>query len=285
MGAVSFMRLLLESRLRLYPAVLVATMRDMITAMSRIVTTLVALLMCASAFAQPVAEIAPSGKLRAAINFGNPILATRDPATGEARGVSVDLARALGARLGVPVELVLFESAGKVTSSIAQWDIAFLAIDPARASEIAFTAPYVVIEGAYLVPATSPIKANEEVDRAGTRVVVGAGSAYDLFLMRELKSATLVRAPTSPAVTDMMVAHKLDVAAGVKQQLEADARRVPGVRLLPGRFMVINQAMGVPQGRPAAAQYVRKFVDDVKASGFVAESLARHHIEGAMVAP
>jgi polar amino acid transport system substrate-binding protein len=143
----------------------------------------------------------------------------------------------------------------------------------------------VIIEGAYLVPANSPIKSNEEVDRAGTRVAVGAGSAYDLYLTREIKSATLVRAPTSPAVVDMMVAQNLDVAAGVKQQLEADARRVPNVRLLPGRFMVINQAMGVPQGRPAAAAYVKQFVEDVKASGFVAESLKRHRIEGAAVAP
>jgi polar amino acid transport system substrate-binding protein len=172
-----------------------------------------------------------------------------------------------------------------VSSSVSRWDVAFLAVDPARATDIAFTVPYVVIEGAYLVPNESPIKANEEVDRAGTRIVVGAGSAYDLYLSREIRNATLVRAPTSPAVTDMMIAQRLDVAAGVKQQLEADARRLTGVRLLPGRFMVINQAMGSPQGRPAAARYLRAFVEDVKASGFVAQSLARHHIEGAAVAP
>ena len=236
------------------------------------------------AFAQPVAEIAPTGKLRAAINYGNPILATKD-ANGQPQGVSVDLARALGARIGVPVELITFDSAGKVSSSVGLWDIAFLAIDPARATEIAFTAPYVIIEGAYLVPANSPIKSNDEVDRAGTRVVVGLGSAYDLFLTRELKAATLVKAPTSPSVVDAMVAQNLDVSAGVKQQLEADAKRVPNMRLLPGRFMVINQAMGVPQGRPAAAAYVKQFVEDVKASGFVAESLKRHRIEGAAVAP
>lgn len=245
---------------------------------------LAVLLACSIASAQPVAEIAPTGKLRAAINYGNAVLASRD-ANGQPQGVSVDLARALGARIGVPVELITFDSAGKVSSSVGQWDIAFLAVDPARASEIAFTAPYVIIEGAYLVPANSPIKANDEVDRAGTRVVVGAGSAYDLFLTREIKAATLVKAPTSPTVVDMMVAQNLDVAAGVKQQLEADARRVPNMRLLPGRFMVINQAMGVPQGRPAAAAYVKQFVEDVKASGFVAESLRRHRIEGAAVAP
>ena len=245
---------------------------------------LLALFACAVASAQPVAELAPTGKLRAAINYGNAVLASKD-ANGQPQGVSVDLARALAARIGIPVELITFDSAGKVSSSVGQWDIAFLAVDPARATDIAFTAPYVVIEGAYLVPASSPIKANDEVDRAGTRIVVGAGSAYDLFLTREIKSATLVKAPTSPAVVDMMVAQKLDAAAGVKQQLEADAKRVADVRLLPGRFMVINQAMGVPQGRPAAAAYVKQFVEDMKASGFVADSMKRHRIEGAAVAP
>jgi polar amino acid transport system substrate-binding protein len=142
-----------------------------------------------------------------------------------------------------------------------------------------------VIEGAYLVTQNSPIRNNEEVDRQGVRVVVGAGSAYDLFLSRNLKQATIVRAPTSPAVTDMFVAQKLDVAAGVKQQLEADARRIPGLRLLEGRFMVINQAMGTPKGREAGAKYLREFVEEMKASGFVAQALERHRIEGASVAP
>jgi polar amino acid transport system substrate-binding protein len=233
------------------------------------------------------ADLAPSGTLRAAINFGNPILAVKDPATGEPRGVSVDLARELGRRVNVPVTLVLYESAGNVVAGqkSGAWDIAFLAVDPARAAELYFTAPYVVIEGSYLVPERSTIRANAEVDRAGIRVVVGAGSAYDLFLSRELKQATLVRAPTSPAVTDMLVAQNLDVAAGVKQQLEADAKRVPGVRLLPGRFMVINQAVAAPRGRAAAAGYLDAFVEDMKATGFVERSLARHGISGATIAP
>ena len=240
-----------------------------------------------SAPAGIVADLAPAGTLRAAINFGNPILAVKDPATGEARGVSVDLARELGRRLNVPVKLVLYESAGNVVAGqkSGAWDIAFLAVDPARASELYFTAPYVVIEGAYLVPERSAIRANTEVDRAGVRVVVGAGSAYDLFLSRELKQATLVRAPTSPAVTDMLVAQNLDVAAGVKQQLEADAKRVPGVRLLPGRFMVINQAVATPLGRAAGARYLDAFVEEMKATGFVERSLARHGISGASIAP
>ena len=234
-----------------------------------------------------IADFAPTGKLRAAINFGNPILAVKDPATGEPRGVSVDVSRELGRRLGVPVELVTFESAGNVVAGqkTDAWDVAFLAVDPARASDLRFTAPYVVIEGAYLVPERSTIRSNAEVDRPGVRVVVGAGSAYDLFLSRELKQATIVRAPTSPAVTDMLVAQNLDAAAGVKQQLEADARRVPGVRLLEGRFMVINQAMAVPRGRDTGAKYLDAFVEEMKAAGFVAQSLARNRIAGAVVAP
>ena len=234
-----------------------------------------------------VREIAPSGKLRAAINFGNPILATRDTAGSAPRGVSVDLSRELGRRLGVPVELVTFTSAGQVVDAVkaAQVDIAFVAIDPVRGADMGQTPPYVVIEGAYLVPNASPIRNNAEVDRAGNRIVVGNASAYDLYLSREIKAATLVRAPTSPLVTDMLVAQNMEVAAGVKQQLQADARRIPGLRLLEGRFMVINQAMGLPKGREAALRYLTAFVEDMKASGFVAQALARHGIEGAAVAP
>ena len=232
-------------------------------------------------------DLAPTGRLHAAINFGNPILATKDPSTGEARGVSVDLSRELARRLDVPVVFVTYDAAGKVVEGLkaGAWDVAYVAIDPARAVDISYTAAYVQIEGAYLVTQNSPIRSNAEVDRQGVRVVVGTGSAYDLFLSRNLKQATIVRAPTSPAVTDMFVAQKLDVAAGVKQQLEADARRIPGLRLLEGRFMVINQAMGTPKGREAGAKYLREFVEEMKASGFVAQALERHRIEGASVAP
>ena len=249
-----------------------------------LMTTLISA--CASPPPAPVAELAPTGRLRAAINFGNPILASRDPTTGEARGVSVDLARELGRRLGVPVELVPFAAAGKVVEAVkeAQVDVGFVAIDPVRGADMLQTAPYVVIEGAYLVRNASPIKNNAEIDRAGNRIVVGYGSAYDLFLTREIKAATLVRAPTSPEVTDLFMTQNLDVAAGVKQQLQADAQRLPGLRLLDGRFMVINQAMGIPKGREAGLAYIRSFVEDMKASGFVAEALKRHQIKGAAVA-
>jgi polar amino acid transport system substrate-binding protein len=233
------------------------------------------------------ADLAPNGTLRAAINFGNPILATRDAAGGAPRGVSVDLARELAARLGVPLQLVTFESAGKVVDAAPTqaWDVAFVAIDPARGRDMLQSNPYVIIEGAYLVAADSPIHGNDEVDRAGVRIAVGKGSAYDLYLSRNLKHAQIVYAPTSPAVTDLFVAQKLDVAAGVKQQLEADAKRLPNLRLLDGRFMVIQQAMATPRGRDAGAAYLSEFIEQMKASGFVAQALARHGIQGAAVAP
>ena len=233
-----------------------------------------------------VAELASTGKLRAAINFGNPILASRGP-DGQPRGVSVDLAREAARRLGIPIELVQFNSAGSVVEAVKarQVDLAFVAIDPVRGADMDYTAPYVIIEGAYLVRNGSPLQKNEEVDRTGTRVAVGRGSAYDLFLSRELKAATILRAPTSPEVTDFFLAQNLDVAAGVRQQLEADARRVGGVRLLPGRFMVIEQAMGVPKGRSAAQAWLSNFIEEMKSSGFVATALQRHGIEGAAVAP
>ncbi|MEJ8850391.1 ABC transporter substrate-binding protein [Variovorax rhizosphaerae] len=233
-----------------------------------------------------IAELGGTGKLRAAINFGNPILANRG-ADGEPRGVSVDLAREAARRLGLPVDLVLFNSAGNVVDAVKARavDLAFVAIDPVRGADMDYTAPYVIIEGAYLVRNDSALRRNEDVDRAGTRIAVGRGSAYDLYLTREIKSATLVRAATSPAVTDLFVAQSLEVAAGVKQQLEADAKRVGNVRLLPGRFMVIEQAMGVPKGRTAAQAWLSGFIEEMKSSGFVAASLQRHGIEGAAVAP
>jgi len=245
---------------------------------------------CAAPMADPraaaITQLGASGRLRAAINFGNPILAHRGP-DGQPVGVSVDLAREAARRLGLPVELRQFNAAGSVVEAVkaGQVDLAFVAIDPVRAADMAYTAPYVIIEGAYLVRETSPLQRNEQVDQAGTRVVVGRGSAYDLYLTRALKSATLARAPTSPQVTDLLLAQHLEVAAGVKQQLQADARRLGGLRLLPGRFMVIEQALGVPRAHTAAQAWLSGFIEDMKASGFVADALRRHGIEGAVVAP
>jgi polar amino acid transport system substrate-binding protein len=240
---------------------------------------------CAS-LSQEKSDLAPTGKLRAAINYGNPVLASRGPG-GEAQGVSVDLARELARRLGVPVELIPFNAAGKVVEAgrAGAWDIAFVALDPKRAADIEQSPPYVLIEGSYLVREGSPLRANEEVDRRGRRVAVGRGSVYDLYLTRSLKEAEIVRAPTSPAVVDFFLGENLDVAAGVKQQLEFDAKRVGGVRLLPGHFMVISQAMASQKGKAAGARYVRGFIEEMKASGFVAQALERHGVHGALVAP
>ena len=231
--------------------------------------------------------LAPTGSLRAVINLGNPILARKD-AQGAPVGVSVDLAQALAAQLKLPLTLIPVNSASQSVELVTQEkaDVGFFAIDPVRGQGIAFTSAYVQIEGSYLVRQDSPLKSNGEVDSATHRVVVGKGSAYDLFLTRELKQAQLVRAPTSPEVVSFFIAGTCDVAAGVKQQLEFDARSTPGVRLLPGRFMVIDQAMGLPKSRPASAHDVlSRFVTDMKASGFVAAALKRHEIEGAAVAP
>ena len=229
----------------------------------------------------------PTGTLRASINLGNPILASRG-ANGEPVGVSVDLAREFGKWLAVDVELVVFETAGKSVEAVTdeQADIGFFAIDPARGAGISFTAAYVLIEGAYLVRDASPLRDNAEVDRSGNRVMVGKGSAYDLYLTRELKAAQIIRTASSQAVVDTFLAEGIEVAAGVRQQLESDASRLGGVRLLPGRFMVIQQAMGLPKRRgEAAAAALRGFVEQMKQQGFIADALARHGISGAAVAP
>ena len=233
------------------------------------------------------AALAPTGRLRACINLGNPILANRD-AAGVVSGVSVDMATLLAQRLGVPLELVVVDAALKSVDTVKadQADIGFFAIDPRRSDGIAFTAPYVLIEGAYLVRRDSVLTDNAQVDRQGTRIMVGRGSAYDLYLSRELKAAQLLRTPTSQTVVDRFLVENADVAAGVRQQLEGDAVRLPGLRLLPGRFMVIEQAMGLPLTRSAAATaMLASFVEQAKASGYVAGSLARHGIRGATVAP
>ena len=232
--------------------------------------------------------LVPGGTLRAAINFGNPILAHRDPATQQPAGVSVDLARELARRLGVDLELITFEAAGKVVEALKadQVDVAFVAIDPLRGQDVAYTAPYVLIEGAYLVRQDAPIRVNEEVDRPGVRIAVAPGSAYDLFLRRTLQQATLSNAPGSNAVVDHFLQENLEVAAGIRQPLEAAARRHPGLRVLDGRFMAIEQAMGTPRVRAeAGVGYLKAFVEEMKASGFVAQALQRHRIEGAAVAP
>lgn len=232
--------------------------------------------------------IAPTGVLRASINLGNPLLAKRDGPTGQAVGVSVDLARAWAAQLKLDVDLLVFDKAAESVQAVEadHADIGFFAIDPLRGQHIAFSTAYVLIEGCYMVRADSPLSDNSQVDQPGHRVTVGKGSAYDLYLTRNLTHARIERAASSQAVIQAFVDQGHEVAAGVKQQLLADARHHTGLRLLPGRFMVIEQAMGLPKSRgPAAAQALGQFVLEMKTSGFVADSLKRHGVEGADIAP
>ena len=230
-----------------------------------------------------VKELAPTGKLRVAINLGNMVLAQRG-AGGELMGITVDLARELGRRLGVAVELVPFEAAGKVFEALktGALDTVFLAIEPARAAEIEFTAPYVLIEGVYMVPKDSPLRTVADVDRPGIRVAVNRGSAYDLYLTRTLKHATLVRGENG---IELFLADALEAAGGVKQPLVAFAKTNPSVRVMDDRFMEIQQAMGTPKGRSSGAAYLRAFVEEMKASGFVADALRRSNQGDAAVAP
>jgi polar amino acid transport system substrate-binding protein len=230
-----------------------------------------------------VKSLAPTGTLRAGINLGNIVLAQTLP-NGQLGGVSVDLARELARRLNVPIELKPFDAAGKSFEAMkaGSTDILFLAIEPVRAAEVAFSAPYVIIEGVYMVPKDSPIKSVDEVDRDGVRIAVNKASAYDLFLTRSLKHAKLVRGESG---VDVFVNEKLEVVAGVKQPIVAYARSHPGVRVLDGRFMEIRQAMGTAKGRDVGARYLHAFVEEMKASGFVADGLKRSNQPDASVAP
>lgn len=249
--------------------------------------------MSVSVSADVLKDLAPTGKLRAAMNYGNGVLAQRGPGEQEPQGVSADLARELARRLGVPVQFAGFDAAGKVFEALKapdadpqKWDVAFLAIEPVRAAEIAFTPPYVLIEGTYMVRRDSPLHSVGDVDRAGIRIAVGPNSAYDLYLTRTLKHAQLVRAEKGggEAMIRLFLRDNLEAAAGVRQPLEDYAKTDPGVRVMSDRFMEIRQAMGTPQGRAAGAAYLKSFIEEMKATGFVAAALARSG-QQATVAP
>ncbi len=234
-----------------------------------------------------IKQFAPTGVLRASINTGNAVLA-KALGPGQASGVSVDLATRLAQTLGVPLELVVFDKAAKSVEAVETGiaDIGFFAIDPNRAEHIAFTHPYVLIEGAYVVRNNSPIRANDDVDANGIRVIVGKGSAYDLHLSRSLNKAEIIRTETSQAVVQTFLDTGVEVAAGVKQQLIADIKDKPDLRMLDGRFMVIRQAMGMHKSRGfKAIAFLRKFVEQAKAQGLVAQALEHHKISGAGIAP
>jgi polar amino acid transport system substrate-binding protein len=249
----------------------------------------IALAQIAAAQVSPDAlkELTPTGKLRAAINYGNGVLAQKGP-DGEPRGVSADLSRELAKRLGVPLEFVTFPAAGKAFEAAAAntVDVLFIAIEPKRATDVEFTAPYVLIDGAYLVMKDSPLREPADVDQPGKRIAIGEKSAYDLYLTRTLKHAKLERTAGGCCKNiEVFRAEKLDAAAGVRQPLAAYAKDHPDVRVMEKAFQQIRQAMGTPKGRLAAAAYLRTFVEEMKASGFVADSLKRSNQPDAQVAP
>jgi polar amino acid transport system substrate-binding protein len=236
-----------------------------------------------------VKDLAPTGKLRAAINQGNSVLVQKQADVSEPKGVTIMLAKELGKRLGVPVELVLFNAAGEVFAALKEgrWDIAFLAIEPVRAAEIDFTPPYVIIEGAYMVAKDSPLQTPADVDNKGIRIAVGKGSAYDLYLTRTIKNAEIMRASTGggQASIDLFLKEKFEVAAGVRQPIAEYAKTNPDVRVMPQRFMAIEQAMGTPKGRTPAVAYLKGFIEEMKKSGFVADALKVTNQPDAQVAP
>jgi polar amino acid transport system substrate-binding protein len=232
-------------------------------------------------------ELAPTGTLRVGINLGNFLLTAKDPKTGEFKGVAVDLGQELGRRLGVPVEVIGYPSPGALADAVTTgaWDIGFLAAEPQRAEQIAFTAAYVEIEATYLVPPGSPIKTIADVDRKGVRIAISGKSAYDLYLTRHLKHAELVREVGADKVFKRFVEDKLDALAGLKPRLVKDHANLAGSRLLDGRFTAVQQAIGTPKGRDAGAKYLREFVEDVKATGLVAKAIEKNDVRGLTVAP
>jgi polar amino acid transport system substrate-binding protein len=231
-------------------------------------------------------DLAATGKLRAGINYSNFLLATKDPVSGEPRGIAVELAREIARRLNLPIEFVSFETAGRMADAVktGAWDIAFLANEPQRANEISFTAPYLEIEAAYLVPAGSPIQSITEVDRNGVRIAIAEKSAYDLFLSRTLAQATLLRARGMGGSYELFVTERLDALAGIKPWLLMIAEKLPGSQILDGRFMSVQQCIGTPRGRESGATYLREFVEDVKKSGFLAGLIGKLDLPGVSIA-
>jgi polar amino acid transport system substrate-binding protein len=233
------------------------------------------------------AELAPSGKLRVGINHSNFLLVNPGSPHGAPKGIAPDLALELGKRLGVPVEFVSFDGAGKTADAIrdAAVDVGFIASEADRASVIEFSSAYLELPATYLVPAGSPLRSLADIDKPGVRIAVSGRSAYDLYLCRTLKNAQLVRAEGIPATFKLFVDQKLDALAGLKPGLLADAQKLPGSRLLDGHFTAVQQSIGVPKPRAAAAKHLREFVEDAKRSGLVAQLVEKHGVKGVNVAP
>lgn len=231
-------------------------------------------------------ELAPTGVLRAGINLSNFLLVTGRSASGDPEGVAPDMARAIGAELGVPVKLVTFKSPGELGDQVGKdvWDIGLIGAEPQRAQKIAFTAAYVEIEATYMVPEGSPMRSIADVDRKGVRIAVSARSAYDLWLENNIRNATLVRAAGLDAAYDRFVAERLDVLAGLRPGLLKDMAKAPGMRILDGKFTAVQQAVGTARPNTAGAAFLAAFVEKAKKSGLVGGLIARHKVEGLSVA-
>jgi polar amino acid transport system substrate-binding protein len=232
-------------------------------------------------------DLAPTGVLRAAINVGNAVIAQRDPQGGPPRGMAPDLAREIARRLQVPVAYVLYDNASKVADDAPRgaWDVAFLAIDPARAAQIDFTSPYAQVAASYLVRQESPLRANGDVDREGVRIAAGERTAYTLFLARTLRHAQLVTAPTSDAALRRFLEQRLEAVAGIRGALADAAARDPSLRLLDGHFMTSDHAVAAPRGRSAGIAWLQAFTEEAKANGFVSRSITASGVRDAEVAP
>lgn len=232
-------------------------------------------------------ELAPTGVLRAGINMANFLLVTGRRDDGAPQGVAPDMAHAVAERLGVEVVYVPYETPGQLADDATKgvWDVGLIGAEPARAEHIAFSAAYVEIEATYLVPADSPIQAIDDVDRPGARIAVAARSAYDLYLTRNIQHAELMRVAGLNASYDLFVNDKLDALAGLRPRLMSDVEKLPGARLLDGKFTAVQQAIGTPRDRGAAAAFLRDFVEEAKASGLVGQFIERHQVKGLSVAP
>jgi polar amino acid transport system substrate-binding protein len=233
------------------------------------------------------AELAPHGVLRAGINMSNFLLVTGRSAAGDPEGVSPNMARAIADRLGVPIKYVPFPKPGELADAVDTdaWDIGLIGAEPARAEKIAFTAAYAEIEATYLVPAGSPITAIAEVDRPGTRIAVSARSAYDLWLERNIKHATLVRSDGLAGAVEKFQRDGLEALAGLRPALLSDVQKMPGARILDGQFTAVQQAIGTPRKNVEGARFRREFVEEAKASGLVASFIEKHKVKGLSVAP
>ena len=232
-------------------------------------------------------ELAPTGVLRAGINLSNFLLVTGRSASGDPEGVSPDMARAIAAELGVPVKYVPFKSPGELGDQAGKnvWDIGLIGAEPQRAEKIAFSAAYVEIEATYMVPADSPIKSIADVDKKGVRIAVSARSAYDLWLVNNIKNATLVQVSGLDAAYEKFMSDKLEVLAGLRPGLLKDVTKAPGLKILDGKFTAVQQAVGTAKANLAGAAFLAEFVEKAKKSGLVAELIKRHNVKGLSVAP